>query len=100
MGKESRLKNLIVKIESSKLESIKAQEYAAGYFDCLRDVMDEKISEFNKAMEIKYDSKVRLRVYEEILPTLKSIEETSTDVEQDAEHPSSRAKNFMDRVGI
>lgn len=100
MGKESRLKNLIIKIESSKLESIKAQEYAAGYFDCIRDIMDEKNSEFNKAMEIKYDSKVRLRVYEEILPILKNIEASPLEIDQEAEHPSLRAKNFADRIGI
>jgi hypothetical protein len=100
MNKTERLKSLIIKIETSKLESIKAVEYSAGYFDCLKDILDQKITELNNVMTIKYDGLIRQKVYEEILPILHSIAKEDTDLQQTepAEHPSVRAQNFLNRI--
>lgn len=100
MNKLDRLKNLIVKIETSKLESIKSVEYSAGYFDCLKDILDQKITELNNVMTIKYDGLVRQKVYEEILPILNGIskENIETPVEEEPEHPSVRAQSFLNRI--
>lgn len=100
MDKIERLKGLIVKIEVSKLESIKAVEYSEGYFDCLKDILDQKISEFNNVMTIRHDGLIRQKVYEEILPILNSIvkEGTETAAEEPPEHPSVRAQNFLNRI--
>lgn len=100
MNKVDRLKSLIVKIETSKLESIKAVEYSAGYFDCLKDILDQKITELNNVMTIKYDGLVRQKVYEEILPILNSIskENIETPAEEELEHPSVRAQSFLNRI--
>ena len=100
MNKAERLKNLIIKIETSKLESLKAVEYSTGYFDCLKDVIDQKITEFNNVMTIKYDGIIRQKVYDEILPLLISMSKDGTETVHDepAEHPSIRAQNFLNRI--
>jgi len=100
MNKAERLKNLIIKIETSKLESLKAVEYSTGYFDCLKDVIDQKITEFNNVMTIKYDGIIRQKVYDEILPLLINMSKDSTETVHDepAEHPSIRAQNFLNRI--
>ncbi len=97
MNKQERLTSLIVKIEKSKLESIKATEYSTGYFDCLKDIIDQKITELNNVMTIKYDGVVRQKVYDEILPILNDIAKNE-DIEEPAEHPSVRAQNFLNRI--
>lgn len=100
MTKTERLKNLIIKIETSKLESIKAVEYSAGYFDCLKDILDQKITELNNVMTIKYDGLIRQKVYDEILPILHSISKDGVEAtpEEPVEHPSVRAQNFLNRI--
>lgn len=103
MNKLDRLNSLVVKIETSKLESIKSVEYSAGYFDCLKDILDQKITELNNVMTIKYDGVVRQKVYDEILPILNTIikedfDKKSEKVEESVEHPSVRAQNFLDRI--
>lgn len=101
----SKLNSLISKIKQAREETIKAQSYADGYFDCIKDIINEESSDINKIIEIKYDGKIRSDVYNEILPQLEEIakqslsEGPSQQTEVIYDHPSDRAKAFLERIG-
>ena len=106
MSKDSKVKSLISKIESSRIEAVKAQAYSEGYFDCISDFMEGRLQEITKVFDAKYDGSIRLQVYSEILPTLKDIESSEVVKQEvapqsppiDPNHPSVRAKEFMARL--
>ncbi len=106
MSKDSKVKSLISKIETSKIEAVKAQAYSEGYFDCISDFMEGRLEEITKVFDAKYDGSIRLQVYSEILPTLKDIDASESAKQEqapqtppiDPNHPSVRAKEFMARL--
>lgn len=113
MKSKERLVSLVNQIKKAKEESIKASSYSDGYLDCIKDILNDEDSDFNKILTIKHDGKIRNEVYSEILPILeRTIEEfdlvkkesitaqTSTvPVESSAMHPSDRARSFLERIG-
>jgi non-homologous end joining protein Ku len=113
MKSKERLLGLVNQIKKAKEESIKASSYSDGYLDCIKDILNDEDSDFNKILTIKHDGKVRNEVYSEILPILeKTLEEfdlskkeaTVTQqavvtTESSVMHPSERARSFLERIG-
>lgn len=99
----NKLNFLISKIKQAREETIKAQSYADGYFDCIKDILNNEESDINKILEIKYDGKIRSEVYSELLPQLEDISKNiNADLQQQevaSEHPSERARAFLERIG-
>lgn len=116
MRTKEKLSLLIDKIKISQEESQKAESYADGYLDCLKDIMLEKQGEVGKIFDVRYDGNIRMKVYSEIIPVLNDIlndlnvserEEKKEEkiVEQHSNesseyiHPSERARAFLQRIG-
>jgi len=106
------LKNLLAKIQVAHGESVKAVAYSEGYLDCIKDMLNDDINDFNKIVAVKYDGKVRCEVYDEIISALNlvmasdSVTEKilTTQKQESAEnshamHPSDKAKSFLERIG-
>lgn len=105
-----KLNALVSKIKSAKEETIKAKAYSEGYLDCIKDILNNEESDFNKIIDIKYDGTIRGDVYDELLPLIEDLAkelrveqkiELTSIVENklDPEHPSERAKSFLERIG-
>jgi hypothetical protein len=100
----NKLNQLISKIKQAREETIKAQSYADGYFDCIKDILNNEESDINKILEIKYDGKIRNDVYTEMLLQLEDLSKSSVaevvhQPEKSSDHPSERAKAFLERIG-
>jgi hypothetical protein len=105
-----KLNSLINKIKTAREETVKAKSYSEGYLDCIKDILNNEQSDFNKIIEIKYDGTIREDVYNELLPLIEDLEKEfklekkneltsviETKVESD--HPSDRARSFLERIG-
>lgn len=109
MSTKLALSSLINKIKVAKEETVKAVSYSEGYLDCIKDMLNDESNDLNKIISVKYDGKVRNEVYSEILPILEKIEkeveikdipaQEIRSEEQTSNHPSDRAKSFLERIG-
>ena len=111
MKPKDKLFGLINQIKKAKEESIKASSYSDGYLDCIKDILNDESSDFNKILSIKHDGKVRAEVYSEILPILESVSLELDSIKKEGEqvasqpaetsfmHPSERSRSFLERIG-
>ena len=105
-----KLNTLINKIKSAREETVKAKSYAEGYLDCIKDILNNEQNDLNKILEVKYDGTIRGDLYDEILPLIEDLAKDSISEQKnelgsiieskiDYNHPSDRAKSFLERIG-
>jgi len=104
MKNNFKINMLLSKLSAAKEESLKAEAYANGYLDCLKDLLNDDAKDFSNILSIKYDGKIRAEVYSEIIPVVEdalkdpsggNIQEVTSPV---SNHPSDRAASFLQRV--
>ena len=102
-----KLQSLSGSIEKASLESVKAQSYADGYLDCVRDIISGENVEFSKILEIKFDGKSKTEAYSDItkvvLEMIKYVEQqpehkNASDDNEFGVHPNDRAQKFLERI--
>ena len=97
-----KINMLLSKLNASKDESIKAESYANGYLDCLKDLLNDDAKELSNILSIKYDGKIRSEIYSEIIPLIEDAAKDgsshNTESVSQNMHPSDRAASFLQRV--
>lgn len=97
-----KINMLLSKLNAAKEESLKAESYADGYLDCLKDLLNDDAKELSNILSIKYDGKIRFEIYSEIIPAIEDATKEASVVSAEAPssnmHPSDRAASFLQRV--
>lgn len=102
-----KLQSLSGSIEKANLESIKAQSYADGYLDCIKDIISGENVEFSKILEVKFDGKSKTEAYSDIAKVvtemIKYVDQQPEQKNQYQEnefsiHPNDRAQKFLERI--
>ena len=102
-----KLQSLSGSIEKASLESTKAQSYADGYLDCIKDIIGGENVEFAKILEVKFDGKSKIEAYSDIAKIvtemIKYVEQQSDqknnyDDNEFGVHPNDRAQKFLERI--
>lgn len=103
MKSNFKINILLSKLNAAKEESLKAESYAEGYLDCIKDLLNDEAKELNNILSIKYDGKIRKEIYSELIPLVEDLQKDN-QLEQESSnssisnHPSDRAASFLQRV--